>query len=311
MNIFSFYPPKASTFADKVDSIYNALWGMTLFFVLVIGLSIFVFMIKYRRAKRPDPPPKTVTVKWIEITWLFIPLIGGLTFFAWGGNVFLEMYSAAPKGSYEIYVIAKQWMWKFQHPSGQREINELHVPIDRPIKLIMVSQDVIHSFYVPAFRIKHDVLPMKYTQVWFQSTMEGSYHLFCAEYCGMSHSQMVGQVVVMKQSDFEKWLSTAKAQDSPASQGEKLLQDLGCRGCHSVEQTPLAPRLEGVFGKPVKLGDGSEVLVDENYIRESILNPQAKVVANYQPVMPSYAGQISEEQLAAIVSYIKSLGGAQ
>lgn len=311
MNWWAWTPPVASTFADKVDTIYGALWGMTAFFVGLIMLLITIFMIKYRRSKRPETPPKTVTNMKLEIAWCFIPLIGGLTFFVWGAVVYLEMYSSAPPNSYEVYVTGKQWMWKFQHPNGLREINELHIPEGQPVKLVMISQDVIHSFDVPAFRIKHDVLPMMYTQAWFSATQVGTYHIFCAEYCGTLHAGMGGRVIVMNQRDFGLWQVAAPTQGSPASEGETLLVDLGCRACHAKDRSGLAPQLEGIMGEPVELEDGTTVTVDENYIRESILNPSAQIVANYQPVMPPYAGRITEEQILAIIAYLKSPGAQQ
>lgn len=308
MEALDIFPVQASSFAGEVDLIYMGLMLMTGFFVTAIALFIFVFMIKFRRAKRLQTPPKTITKGGLEVAWFLIPLVGGLSFFAWGANLFLKMYAIPSGQSYEVLVTGKQWMWKFQHPAGQREINELHVPIGIPIKLIMVSQDVIHSFYVPAFRMKHDVLPMKYTQSWFEAIKEGSYHLFCAEYCGTAHSRMIGQVVALKPAAFEQWLSTVPSQGSPADLGHKLMQDLGCLSCHRPEATAIAPRLEGIYGKEVLLSGGSKVVADENYIRESILNPNAKVVANFKPLMPTYAGRVDEEELMAIVAYIKSLG---
>jgi len=207
----------------------------------------------------------------------------------------------------EIYVVAKQWMWKLQHTEGQREINELHVPVDRDIKLIMTSQDVIHSFFVPAFRKKQDVLPGRYTVQWFHATRPGEYHLFCAEYCGTQHSGMIGRVVVMTPADYESWLGGGGAEGSLSSSGEKIFQQLGCGTCHRSDTQGRGPNLEHLFGNPVSLEDGRTIVADENYVRESILNPGAKITAGFKNIMPTFQGVISEEQLLALIAYIKAL----
>jgi cytochrome c oxidase subunit 2 len=198
-------------------------------------------------------------------------------------------------------------MWKLEHVEGQREINELHVPVGRDIEMIMTSQDVIHSFYVPAFRIKQDVLPGRYTTAWFRATKPGVYHLFCAEYCGTQHSGMIGQVVVMEPAQYEAWLSGGNTSGSLASNGENIFQQLGCVTCHRSDTQGRGPNLVGVFGKPVMLEDGRTVIADENYIRESILSPSAKVVKGFKPIMPVFQGLVSEEQLTELVAYVKSL----
>ena len=213
----------------------------------------------------------------------------------------------APRGATQIYVVAKQWMWKLQHEEGQREINELHVPVGRDVEMIMTSQDVIHSFYVPAFRIKQDVLPGRYTTLWFRPTRSGTYHLFCAEYCGTQHSGMIGQVVVLEPAQYESWLSGGLASGSLASSGQSIFQQLGCATCHRSDTQGRGPNLIGLFGKPVQLEDGRAVTADENYIRESILNPSAKIVSGFKPIMPVFQGLVSEEQLNALIAYIKSL----
>jgi cytochrome c oxidase subunit 2 len=207
--------------------------------------------------------------------------------------------------------MGKQWMWKAQHPLGKSEINMLHVPVNQPVKLIMTSQDVIHSFYIPAFRVKKDVLPGRYTELWFEATKTGEYHLFCAEYCGTEHSQMIGSVVVMEQLEYERWLSGNVAGESMAAAGQRLFEQRGCASCHAGTSDARGPALAGLFGKEVQLEDGRTVTADESYLRESILNPQAKVVAGYSPVMPTFEGQISEEGLLQLVAYIKSLEGDQ
>jgi cytochrome c oxidase subunit 2 len=233
--------------------------------------------------------------------------------FTWGAKVFFTAFRP-PADAVEYYVVGKQWMWKFQHPQGKREINDLHVPIGQPIKLTMTSEDVIHSFFVPAFRVKADVLPGRYTTVWFEATKAGSYAIFCAEYCGTEHSRMGGTIHVMEPGDYEAWLAEGGAADERLLSGEELFAKYVCNTCHYPDSAARAPILNGVFGTQVALADGARVLVDENYVRESILNPTARVVAGYQPLMPTYKGQIGEEDLIQLIAYIKGLeptaGGA-
>jgi len=217
----------------------------------------------------------------------------------------------APKGAMEIYVVGKQWMWKVQHTTGQREINELHVPVGRPVKLIMTSEDVIHDFSIPAMRVKADVIPGRFVQMWFEPTTPGTYRVFCAEYCGTDHSEMVGQVVVMEPNAYQAWLSGGAVEGSLASTGEKLFADFACNTCHRPDSRGRGPVLQNLFGHPVQLHDGTVVTADESYIRESILQPAAKVTAGFQPVMPAFQGLVSEEQLLALIEYVKSLSTPQ
>jgi cytochrome c oxidase subunit 2 len=228
-----------------------------------------------------------------------------MVIFFWGAVVYFKGRTP-PGDSTEVYVVAKQWMWKLEHAEGQREINELHVPVGRDVKLIMTSQDVIHSFFVPAFRMKQDVLPGRYTMAWFRATKPGTYHLFCAEYCGTQHSGMIGDIVVQEPAQYEAWMSGGSTGPLAAT-GEKLFAELGCVTCHRTDTQGRGPNLQGVFGKPVKLEDGRMVTADENYVRESILNPGAKIVKGFKPVMPTFQGLVSEEQLNALVAYVKSL----
>jgi cytochrome c oxidase subunit II len=214
-----------------------------------------------------------------------------------------------PDEALNIYAVGKQWMWKFQHLDGQREINELHVPVGRAVKMIMTSEDVIHDFFVPAFRVKADVLPGRYTTVWFEPTRPGRYHLFCAEYCGTKHSGMIGSVVVMEPSEYQTWLSGGVPEGSLASTGAKLFADLACNTCHRPDAQGRGPVLEGLFGKAVALQSGETITVDEAYVRESILTPAAKITAGFQPIMPTFQGLVTEEQLLALVEYVKSLKG--
>jgi cytochrome c oxidase subunit 2 len=246
----------------------------------------------------------------LEIAWSVIPLPITMVIFVWGASVFFAM-SRPPQETLNIYVVGKQWMWKFQHLDGQREINELHVPVGRAVKLIMTSEDVIHDVFVPAFRVKADVLPGRYTHIWFQATKPGRYHLFCAEYCGTRHSGMTGEVVVLEPSEYQTWLSGGVPEGSLASTGEKLFQDLACVTCHRGDTQARGPVLQGLFGKTVLLQNGESVTADEAYLRESILNPGARITAGFQPIMPTFQGQISEEQLLALIEYIKSLSTPQ
>jgi cytochrome c oxidase subunit 2 len=245
------------------------------------------------------------TNTWLEVTWILIPLAIAMVVFVWGAKLYAMVMLAPPANSLEVYAIGKQWMWQFQHPGGQREIDELHVPVGHPVKMTMTSQDVIHSFYIPAFRIKMDVLPGRYTATWFEASKPGVYHLFCAEYCGTNHSRMRGRVVALPPTQYEEWLRSNREVESMAAVGAHLFQQMGCAMCH---ETGLAPSLEGVFGASVTLATGGTVLADEAYMRESILDPRAKIVAGYAPIMPTFQGQLSEDQLAQLVAYMKSLG---
>jgi cytochrome c oxidase subunit II len=230
-----------------------------------------------------------------------------MTMFLWGAHLFFA-WASPPEDSLEIYVVGKQWMWYFQHPDGQREINELHVPVGRPVKLTMVSQDVIHDLYVPAFRIKMDLVPPKYTTTWFEATKTGSFQLFCIEYCGVAHAGMVGRVVVVTPTEYERWLQLGTPEETPVLVGSRLFQSLGCSGCHATNAAVRAPLLTGIYGRPVPLASGEVVTADDSYIRDSILLPQRHIVAGYHPVMPSYQGRVSEEEILMLLAYIKSLG---
>jgi len=302
-----FLPPSASTLSGSVDALYFYLIGITSFFTLLIIGALIFFMLKYRRRSPSEIPQPIAGSHKLETLWSVIPFIIAMSFFVWGAQLYFEQ-SRPPKNGVEVYVVGKQWMWKIQHTTGQREINELHVPIGRKIKLIMTSEDTIHDFFVPAFRMKADVLPGKYTTQWFEATKSGTYHLFCAEYCGMNHSGMIGSVVVMDPTEFDNWLSGNSSQQSPAVAGQQLYQTLGCVSCHgSRGKGGRGPALSGVFGGQVSLSDGNLIKADESYIRESIFNPQAKLVNGFGAIMPTFQGQISEEQLLQILAFIKSL----
>lgn len=301
-----FSPDQASTFSGEVDALYGLLWTLTVFFGVVLSLLILYFAVKYRRRREDEIPRAVEGSMRLEVVWTVVPFIISMGIFVWGANIYYGMYRPPTEGL-DIYVVAKQWMWKFQHLDGHREINELHVPVGRKVRLTMTTEDVIHSFFVPAFRTKMDVVPGKYSTVWFEATKPGRYHLFCAEYCGTSHSGMIGWIYVMEAPEYQDWLSGGAGGGSLASSGEKLFQQLACNTCHKTDGTGRGPALEGVFGKQVKLQDSSTVTADEAYLRESVLNPRAKIVAGYQPIMPTFQGQVSEEQLLELAAYIKSL----
>lgn len=303
---FPLIPEQASTIAEGVDMLYYFLSAVsTLFSVLIFG-AIFYFAIRYRRRSDTEIPKPIHGSTALEILWSAVPFCIVMVMFGWGASLYFTN-SRAPEGAMTINVVAKQWMWKLQHPEGQREINELHVPIGQPVRLVMTSEDVIHSFYIPAFRTKMDVLPGRYTTAWFEATKTGAYHLFCAEYCGNEHSRMIGKVVVMEPVAYEEWLSGAAAGESMAEIGQRLFAELRCDSCHSADGSGRGPSLEDVFGRTIALDSGPAVVADEAYVRESILNPRAKVVAGFRPVMPTFQGQVSEEQLLQLLAYIKSL----
>ena len=304
-----FMPEKASTFADSVDGLYFYLVGLTAFFTLLISITIIFFVVKYRRRSQTEVPRPIAGSLKLETLWSVIPFIISMSIFVWGATVYFKQYRM-PKDALEVYVVGKQWMWKIQHTTGQREINELHIPVGRKIKLIMTTEDVIHDFFVPAFRTKADVVPGRYTTLWFEATKPGRYHLFCAEYCGTNHSGMGGWVIVMDPTDFDQWLSGGANQESPVTAGQKLFQSQGCVSCHGAQgEGGKGPPLLGVFGSHVKLEGGETVEANEDYIRNSIRNPQSQIVEGFrQPLMPAYyKEQLSEEHVLQLISYIKSL----
>jgi cytochrome c oxidase subunit II len=290
--------------AGQVDALYIYLLLVAGVMTALIFLSVLVLAIKYRRSAGHEAQPIEGSTL-LEITWSIIPLMVMMSFFVWGAVIYFRERTP-PADATEVYVVAKQWMWKIEHMEGQREINELHVPTGQNIKLIMTSQDVIHSFFVPAFRLKQDVLPGRYTTLWFKATVPGRYHLFCAEYCGTMHSGMGGDIVVMEPRDYAQWMAggpSAPLQDT----GKALFSTLGCATCHRSDIQGRGPNLQGIYNKAVLLEDGRTVIADENYVRESIVNPTAKIVSGFKPVMPTFQGIVSEEQLNALVAYVKSL----
>ena len=307
MNLgFPLFPDQASTMAPRVDAVYFVLIGVSVFCATLISLAIIFFAFRYRRRSDLERPPEILGDLRLEILWTVIPLGFTLIMFAWGAILYFETYSPPPN-ALEIHVVAKQWMWKAQHPEGRSEIDELHVPLGRPIKLLLTSQDVIHDFFVPAFRIKTDVVPGRYMTVWFEASKAGAFRLFCAEYCGTLHSGMLGRVVVMAPREYQNWLSSGPVGNTVAAAGARLFQRLSCVACHGDKNTERGPSLAGLFGKHVRLHDGKVIVADENYIRESIVNPQAKIVAGYQSIMPTFKGLISEEGILQIIAYLKSI----
>jgi cytochrome c oxidase subunit 2 len=309
---FPFIPERASTVAGQVDALYFFLVGVSVFFSILIAVLVIFFAVKYRRSKHPIPAQIEGSLP-LELTWIVIPFILAMVMFVWGATTYFAI-QRPPRGALDIYVVGKQWMWKVQHPQGQREINELHVPVGQDVRLTMISQDVIHSFYVPAFRVKMDVLPGRYTTLWFHATKPGRYHLFCAEYCGTLHSGMIGSVVALEPLAYQEWLAggrRAEGSMTMAESGERLFQSLACDTCHREDTLARGPSLAGLYGSQVRLADGRTIVADDNYLRESILNPRAKIVAGFQPLMPTYQGQVTEEDLVQLVEYIKSLTGPQ
>ena len=313
MDEIFYWPDAASTVAGRVDTLFNVLNLISLFFtVLIVGCLVY-FVVKYRRgttADRSNPPEESLP---IEIAWTGIPILICIGIFGYSTWTYLHIMRA-PKDSMPIYVVGKQWMWKIQHPQGRWEMNELHVPLGQNVQLIMTSEDVIHSFYIPDFRVKQDVVPGRYTTLWFNPTKTGTFHLFCAEYCGTKHSGMVGTIYVMEPAEYQEWLHSGNAGGTMAQQGEQLFRDLGCGGCHGPGANVRAPLLDGLYNNPVPLetpsGDTKVVIGDERYIHDAIVNPEQEVAAGYKPIMPSFRGQLDESQIRLLIEYIKSLSTA-
>lgn len=310
---FPLFPESASSNAQRVDALCLFELGIVFFFTALICIMILAFAIRYRRGSRVDRSRPPVASRKMETAWVIIPLLISLVMYGWSTVVYFDLYEP-PGDAFEVSVVAKQWMWYLQHPEGRSEINELHVPLGQAVKLTMTSQDVIHSFFVPAFRVKQDVLPNRYTSLWFRPTKVGRHHLFCAEYCGTNHSRMIGWVDVMEPADYQRWLMEAGPGPSQAEEGKQLFVRHYCAGCHLGSQIVHAPRLEGVYGHPVPIQKGQDVEfipADDRYIRDSILIPKKEVVAGYEPVMPSFKDRISEPDLLKILAYIKSLANKE
>jgi cytochrome c oxidase subunit 2 len=304
------YPEQASTMAQPVDVLYLVWWALSaLFSSLIFGGMLFMG-VRYRRRRASQVGAADTHAPMVEMLSMSIPFVIAMAMFAWGARVYVDL-RRPPQNAVEYLAFGKQWMWKYQHPSGLREINNLTVPVDTPIKMTLTSEDVIHSFFVPAFRVKQDVVPGRYTSVWFEATKVGRYHMFCAEYCGTEHSMMGGYVDVVDQDDYDVFLRReGSPTQTPASSGEQLFTSLACVNCHVGEDSPRGPSLHGLFGEAVQMASGEQVRADETYLRESILVPQAKLVAGYPVLMPTFQGQVTEEQLADLIQYIKELGSS-
>jgi cytochrome c oxidase subunit 2 len=304
---FPIFPPEASDAARQTDYLYWGLICLSALVMIVVFVPIIYFLFKYRRGKPADRRPVRLPERTMEITWTIIPMVVFTGLFAWGANVYWTI-ERPPADAMNIDVVGKQWMWKIQHPEGNREINELHVPLGRNIKLTIASQDVIHSFFLPAFRIKQDAVPGRYTTLWFQANKLGSFHLFCSEYCGAHHSSMDGRIIVMEPAAYQRWLTQGEPAGTLAASGALLYRELGCSGCHDGSTVVRAPPLHGLFGRTVPLQDGRVVTADEAYLRDSILLPARDIAGGYTNDMPSFQGRISEDQLFELVEYIRSIG---
>jgi len=302
-------PPQAATNSGQVDGLFWFLNFITLLFTLLVVAAIVTFAVKYRRGAHADRSNAPLENLPLEIAWTAIPLLLCFVIFGWGAVIFFRNANV-PKGAMNIYVVGKQWMWKVQQPSGRWEQNEIHVPVGVPVQLTMTSEDVLHDFFIPAFRLKADVIPGRYTSYWFEATKPGKYHLYCAEYCGTFHSKMGGTVIVQEKADYERWLKSGNVQKSRAVAGEKLFRQYGCSGCHGLNSSVKAPLLEGIYGRGRALEDGSFVIGDDRYLRDSIYLPQKEVRAGFKPIMPTFKGRMSEADVLQIIDYIKSTGGA-
>jgi len=313
------FPQQASTTAPQVDALYLFIIGITVAISTLTAILLFYFAIKYRRRRPDEVPPQIHGSLRLELVWTIIPLFVVLFIFGWSVRVYFRMI-VAPENALELYVTGRQWMWKLQHPGGQREVlgylptpgdqpdfgSEMHIPVDVPVKLLLASEDVIHSFFIPDFRVKQDAVPGRYTTMWFQATKPGRYRVFCAEYCGVNHAKMGGWVVAQEQTEFEKWLAS-KADRSLALKGRQRFLQFLCISCHSADQDARGPMLEAIYKQKRVMQDGSTVIADETYLRESILNPRAKIAAGFQPIMPTFQGQINEDELTELIAYLKSL----
>lgn len=298
-------PPAASTLAPRIDQLFIAMAALTGLVALSITSLMVLFVVRYRRGSRADRRDPPANAFWLEVSWTGIPLAAFFALFLWSTAVFSQYYRP-PRDAAPVYVLAKQWMWRVQHSNGRREINELHVPVNYPVKLVLSSQDVIHSFFVPALRLKQDVLPGRYTYAWFTPTRTGRFTLTCTQYCGSLHYAMNGQLIVMRGPDYARWL--AQANDSPdiVAEGAALFRAAGCSGCHGPGSSVHAPELRGLYGRPVPLSDGSTVSADDNYLLDSILEPEKQIVRGFAPIMPSFRGQLSQDDLDALLTYLRS-----
>ncbi|HET9372705.1 MAG TPA: cytochrome c oxidase subunit II [Vicinamibacterales bacterium] len=303
---FPLFPPSASSVAMEMDLLYLFIVAVSAFFAVLVTALVVFFTIRYRRT-HPDQVGADIHGSIaLELGWTFVPFILAMAMFVWGADLFFRL-AKPPADAMEIFVVGKQWMWKIQHPAGVREINELHVPINRNVRITLGSEDVIHDFSIPAFRVKMDAVPGKVTTMWFKATKPGTYHLLCLEFCGTKHSGMIGQVIAMEPQDYEAWLAGGRSTGTAVENGQRLFTQYQCATCHKTDSTGRGPSLVGVYGSTVELTSGSTVVADENYLRESIMNSQARVVRGFQPIMPAFQGMVNEEDLMQLIAYIKSL----
>lgn len=307
---FPLFPEAASSVASDVDLLYFFILAVCSFFAILVSAAVLYFAVKYRRRHADEVGADIHGSIALELLWTVIPFVLSMVMFVWGADVYFRL-AKPPADAMELFVVGKQWMWKVQHPEGVREINEMHVPINRNVRITLGSEDVIHDYYIPAFRVKMDAVPGKLTTMWFRATKPGTYQIFCAEYCGTQHSGMIGHVIAMEEHDYEAWLAGGRSTGSAAENGAKLFTDLACITCHKDDTTGRGPVLGGLFGSTVELQDGRRVVADENYLRESIVNPQAKIVRGYQPIMPTFQGTVSEENLLQLIAYIKTLQASE
>ncbi len=301
---FRLLAQSASTAAGHTDALFLAMVLLCGAMALVLAGLVLFFAIRYRAGSPADRSNPPSNARGLEAAWTLLPLLLFFGVFLWSAWDYVQQRSA-PSDALPVYVTGKQWMWKLQHRNGRREINELHVPLGQPVKLLMTSEDVIHSFYVPAFRLKQDVLPGRYASVWFTATQLGDFRLFCAEYCGSEHSAMIGRVVVMEPAAYARWLGEGPAEPGLVQRGAALFRERGCSGCHAAGSTVHAPLLDGIGGRTVHLQDGRTMVADETYLRDALLLPQKDIAAGYAPTMPSYAGQLSEDDIQALIAYLQ------
>jgi cytochrome c oxidase subunit 2 len=301
------WPPAASSMAVEIDRVFVA-WCVVLTFLVV---PVFIFMtycaVKYRAGRPADRSQRESRNMTIEMSWMITPFLISLVFFAWAGDIYLQQHTPPPN-AIVITALGRQWMWKYQHPGGQSEINDLHVPVNRPVRIDIHSQDVVHSLYIPALRQQQEAVPGRTTSMWFKADTPGAYRLFCSEFCGADHALMAGTLYVLSAADYQAWLRQMGTSQSLVAAGKRLFDSYGCSGCHGPSTTVRAPPLEGLYGQVVPLQDGTTVAADDAYIRDSILEPKKQIAVGYRPVMPSFAGAISESELTQLVAYIKSLG---
>jgi cytochrome c oxidase subunit II len=299
------FPAEASTIAPYADALYFFLLAITVVGLVLVGTLVFGFSIRYRKSRNPVATQVEGSTL-LEATWTIIPLALFMVAWIWGALLYFRIYNP-PTNAMNIYVVGKQWMWKAEHEGGQHEINALHVPTGRPVQLTMISQDVFHSFSIPDFRVKREVIPGRYSTVWFEATTPGTYHIFCTQYCGTNHSAMIGQVTVLSPEAYEKWTQESTSGMSLAQNGERLFASMGCNACHSGSAASRGPNLAGVYGSKLQLTDGSQIVVNDAYLRDAILNPSQHITAGYAPIMPTYQGQVSEDGLIDLVEYIKGM----